>query len=132
MTSPRTAARSVGLLFATLVGALVLATVSGVAQERATQQARIEGDVLLPFYGRRDASPAVRVESFSIDVTPAAGSCAPQRRPAPGRGPMTIASTPAEDAWLRRFANMPAGYRRMAWGRLRWFACGARGTVFAP
>jgi formylglycine-generating enzyme required for sulfatase activity len=70
MISPRTAARSVALVLATLLAMLVFATVSGVAQERATRQARIEGDVLLPFYGRRDASPAVRVESFSIDVTP--------------------------------------------------------------
>lgn len=59
-----------GSLVASLVlGTLALAQERG-AQDRPTRLVSIEGDVHFPFYGRRDASPAVRVESFQLEVVP--------------------------------------------------------------
>ncbi|MCB9604877.1 MAG: formylglycine-generating enzyme family protein [Sandaracinus sp.] len=55
---------------AAVVAAVVLYALSGVAQDGSTRLVRIEGGVHFPFYGRRDASPAVRVESFELEAVP--------------------------------------------------------------
>ncbi len=70
--------RRAGSLSIAIVGSIVASLVLGTlafAQERGAQDwptrlVRIEGDVHFPFYGRRDASPAVRVESFQLEVVP--------------------------------------------------------------
>ncbi|MCB9617042.1 MAG: formylglycine-generating enzyme family protein [Sandaracinus sp.] len=53
-----------------MIGSVLLVALSGAAQDWPTRLVRIEGSVHFPFYGRRDASPAVRVESFELEVVP--------------------------------------------------------------